>query len=178
MKCYVLFILGTAKPHPRNHTGIGSGLVWSFLFHFSPASVLFCPEPSPSLILSVPFDPIPVLALPFVFNSAMSPNSIASNIWLIEQLEKERAIFDDNTYPLLSDQTDAFKSCYDLQREDAVSLEKRSKQRRSQRVPARTLLMDVFLGVGPEVFILCVLALPMSKLDKLKPKGLILERRS
>ncbi|OCL14011.1 hypothetical protein AOQ84DRAFT_69950 [Glonium stellatum] len=103
----------------------------------------------------------------------MSSRSIESNDWLIEQLEKERATFNNDTYPLLSYQIDAFRSCYDLLREDMVSLAKRSKQSRSERLRARTFLMDVFLGVGPEVFLLCILAAPISKLHKITPKGLL-----
>lgn len=103
----------------------------------------------------------------------MSSKSIESNDWLIEQLEKERTTFNNDTYPLLSYQIDAFRSCYDLLREDVVSLAKRSKQSRSERLRARTFLMDVFLGVGPEVFLLCILAAPISKLHKITPKGLL-----
>ncbi|PVH98632.1 hypothetical protein DM02DRAFT_530790 [Periconia macrospinosa] len=92
---------------------------------------------------------------------------------LLERVERERATFDDEKVPLLSYQASAFISSYDLLREDAVSLAKRSKQRRSERLRARTLLVDVFTGVSPEVFLLCVITTPITKLEKIPPKDII-----
>ena len=83
---------------------------------------------------------------------------MASNTWFIELLESERATFDDSPVPLPKYQNDGFTLCCELLREDQVSLAKRSKQRRSTRVQAHTLLSDIFLGVGPEVFLLCTLS--------------------
>jgi hypothetical protein len=101
----------------------------------------------------------------------MSSNTLKTSNWFFEQLEKERAAFEDESCPLLSWQVDSFAICYNLLREDAESLAKRSKQRRSERLRARTLLVDVFLAIGSEVFLLCVLAAPISKLEKISPKS-------
>ncbi|KAF7509569.1 hypothetical protein GJ744_007969 [Endocarpon pusillum] len=102
---------------------------------------------------------------------------MASNTWFIELLESERATFDDSPFPLPKHQNDAFTLCCELLREDQVSLAKRSKQRRSTRVQARTLLSDIFLGVGPEVFLLCTLSTSISKIASVALKGLVPELR-
>ncbi|EFW14741.1 predicted protein [Coccidioides posadasii str. Silveira] len=78
---------------------------------------------------------------------------------LIELLEKELATFGDAApYPLLSYQINAFLSYYDILREDDASLAKRRKQRRS---------------VGAEVYLLCTLALPISRLSAEKSRDFI-----
>ncbi|XTI87765.1 hypothetical protein V2W45_1237987, partial [Cenococcum geophilum] len=56
---------------------------------------------------------------------------------------------------------------------DIVSLTKRLKQSCSKRLRVRTFLIDVFLGVGPKVFLLCILAAPILKLHKITLKGLL-----
>jgi len=108
----------------------------------------------------------------------MSSSSTKNIERLIEQLEKERASFEEEACPLLSWQIDSFASCYDLLRENAESLEKRSKQRRSERLRARNFLVDVFLAIGPEVFLLCVFAAPISKLEKISSRDAIPKLRT
>lgn len=70
----------------------------------------------------------------------------------------------------MSHQLQAFKTIYDLLQEDGESLRKRSKQRRSEVSRARDLVADIYLRLGPEVFFLCIIALPVSTLAKLKPR--------
>ena len=157
----------------------------------SAASVTVWPGPvrSGPAMVRVPFNLMHAPLMQFIPsfldpNSAslkrttMSPSSMKTNDWLIEQLEKEKATFDEETCPLLSWQIDSFAACCDLLREDAVSLEKRSKQRRSERLRARAFLVDVFLAVGSEVFLLCVFAVPISKLEKISPKDTIPKLRT
>jgi hypothetical protein len=98
---------------------------------------------------------------------------MASQAWFIEQLERDRATFEDNAYPLPKYQSDAFQLCCELLREDATSLAKRSKQRRSVRLRARTLLVDVFTGLGCEMFLLCTLATNISTLATIPIKDLV-----
>jgi hypothetical protein len=98
---------------------------------------------------------------------------MASHTWFIEQLESIRLTFDDDTYPLSKHQNDAFQRCYELLKEDAISLAKRSKQRRSVRLRARNLLVDVFKSTGRDTFLLCILAACISTLAKVKIKGLV-----
>lgn len=107
----------------------------------------------------------------------MVSSSFETNDWLT-QLEKEKATFDDETYPLLSCQTDAFAACCDLLRGDPAPPKQLSKQRCSERQRARTFLVDVFQGVGPEVFLLCALAIPISKLADISPKDAIPKLRT
>lgn len=53
----------------------------------------------------------------------------------------------------------------------------RSKQRRSTRSRVHTLLRDVFLCVGPEVFVLCTLSTSISKLATVSLENIIPELR-
>jgi len=107
----------------------------------------------------------------------LSSFMMSSTRWFIELLECERAKFDHGAYPLPKHQKDAFDLCCDLLKEEETSLAKRSKQRRSTRSRAHTLLSDVFLGVGPEVFLLCTLCTTISKLATIPLKSLIPELR-
>ena len=102
---------------------------------------------------------------------------MASNGWFLELLDCERATFDDDAYPLPKHQKDAFELCCELLKEEETSMANRSKQRRSIRYRARTLLSDVFSGVGPEVFLLCTLCTTISKLATVSLKVLIPELR-
>lgn len=90
----------------------------------------------------------------------------------IEHLEAERATFDDDIHPLPKYQKDAFESCCQLLQEDGASLAQRSKQHRSSRLRARTLLIDVFDGFGAEVFLLCTLATIITRLSTITHKDL------
>ncbi|KAK3700530.1 hypothetical protein LTR37_015931 [Vermiconidia calcicola] len=98
--------------------------------------------------------------------------------WLVEELENGRLEFEDAGKPLLSWQQDSVDTCLFLLREDAELMAGRSKQRRSERMRVRALLHDVFLGISADVFLLCVLAAPISKLAKLTPKNAIPKIRS
>ncbi len=96
---------------------------------------------------------------------------------LIELLETERRAFDDDAYPLPKHQIDRFRSCCELLVEDDDSLRKRSKQRRSCRAKVKTLLGDVFLSVGPEVFLLCTIAATISTLGQVVLSHLVPDLR-
>lgn len=107
----------------------------------------------------------------------LSLSTMSSTRWFVELLECERATFDDDAYPLPKHQKDAFEVCCELLKEEETSMAKRSKQRRSTRHRAHTLLCDVFSGVGPEVFLLCTLCTTISKLATVSLKSLIPELR-
>jgi hypothetical protein len=96
-----------------------------------------------------------------------------SRTWFIEQLETEKAKFDDDACHLSTHQSGAFQLCYELLREDVTSLAARSKQRRSVRLRARTLLVDVFNDLGCEMFLLCTVATTISTLATIPVKGLV-----
>ena len=102
---------------------------------------------------------------------------MSSTRWFVELLDCERATFDDDAYPLPKHQKDSFELCCELLKEEETSMAKRSKQRRSTRYRARTLLSDVFSGVGLEVFLLCTLCTTISKLATVSLKTLIPELR-
>jgi hypothetical protein len=101
---------------------------------------------------------------------------MASYTWFVEQLESIRLTFDNDTYPLPKHPKDAFKVCYELLKEDVTSLAKRSKQRRSMRLRARNLLMDVFKSIGRDTFLLCILTTYISTLATIKIKNLAGQR--
>jgi len=90
---------------------------------------------------------------------------------LIQLLEKEVALFDDNTTPLLCSQLNSFTSAYEIIKEDHNL--KLSRQRLSDRARARDLLTDVFLILGPEVFLLCTFAITITRLSTIKSKEFI-----
>ena len=58
-----------------------------------------------------------------------------------------------------------------------ISSTKRSKQRRSERLRVRTLFGDIFIALGPEVFLLSVLAGPISRWNPGTPRDIIPELR-
>lgn len=104
-------------------------------------------------------------------------SATANDGWVIESVEKEHATFDDEPQPLLSWQIRAVESYRELLQEDQISLTKRSKQRRSERLRVRTLFGDIFIALGPEVFLLCVLAGPISRWNSVTPRDIIPELR-
>jgi hypothetical protein len=108
----------------------------------------------------------------------MQPKSLEHCNWLLEAIEAERASFNDEKVPLLSCHAAALKTAIKLLQEDEGSLKKRSKQRRSERLKARTLLVDIYTGVGPEVFMLCVFATTITKLEKVPPKVAVPQLRA
>ena len=90
----------------------------------------------------------------------------------IEKLEIERARFGNDAHPLPNHQNTAFESSCELLQENAASLNHRSKPQRNLRLRARTLLIDVFVGLGPEVFLLCTLAAAVTKLSTISQRDL------
>jgi len=101
-----------------------------------------------------------------------------SSGWLIEQLEREKATFDDEMHPLPSYQQSKFDLCCELLQEDAASLAGKSRQRQSIRLRVRALLTDIFSDLGGEVFLLCTLAAPITTLATVSRKGLLPELRN
>jgi hypothetical protein len=98
---------------------------------------------------------------------------MASHTWFIQQLESTRLMFNDDTYILSQKENNSFQACYELLKEDAISLAKRSRARRSVRSRARNLLVDVFKGTGRDTFLLCILAACISTLATVEIKGLV-----
>ena len=86
---------------------------------------------------------------------------------LLERLEIERSTFDDTAHPLAKYQQDGFHLCCDLLRENIVP---KPTKHGYARLRARTLLLDVFAGIGAEVFVLCTLAMPITDLSKVPHK--------
>jgi hypothetical protein len=96
--------------------------------------------------------------------------------WLIERLEETKEGFTEEIHPLATYQLRAFKNVHDLFKEDEKSLAQRSKQRRSARLQARSLLINIFFGIGQELFLLCILAAPISTLASVKQTGVDLKQ--
>lgn len=103
---------------------------------------------------------------------AMS-TSKPSNESLINLLEAEMKAFGDHPCPLLSWQLEAFHAYRTILEEDDASFALRSKQRRSELGRVRDLLTDIFVGLGIEVFLLCILAIQPSKLAPIRPRAFI-----
>jgi hypothetical protein len=78
--------------------------------------------------------------------------------------------FDDTTSSLLECQNRAFSLHCDLLREGEVSLGKRSSSTRSVRLRARELLKNIFQVLGPEAFLLCTLAVTITRLGEIAPR--------
>ena len=97
-------------------------------------------------------------------NDAHSPRTRSSDESIIRKIETERQKFANGACPLLQGQSDAFDVWCNLMQESATSLRKCSRQHRSRRLRARTLLGNIFSKLGPEVFLLCALATTISKL--------------
>lgn len=99
-----------------------------------------------------------------------------SNNWLIENLNAEIEKFDGSAYVLPKHQNAAFKSCCALLsgNDQATNL---SKARLRARGQARTSLRDIFLGVGPEVFLLCCISTSISRLATLSKLSLVPDLR-
>jgi hypothetical protein len=134
--------------------------------------VLSCP------VLSCPVLSCPVLSCPVlkvtsppdslsVHRFIMSATRTDCNDWFNQKLGGQLATFDDNTCQLLSYQQTSFNSACTLLGESAESLRTRSRQQRSVVVRARQFLADIFQGLGPEVFLLCTLAVPTTKLAEI-----------
>lgn len=95
------------------------------------------------------------------------PTQISLEDEFVKQVENEEARFDEDICSLDEDQLEAFQSCCGLFREDAASLEKRSTAQRYRILRVRKLLQQVFLHLGAEVFLLCILATSITGLAKL-----------
>jgi hypothetical protein len=89
--------------------------------------------------------------------------------WLVGELQKTIATFDDDTSALLQGQQRAFELRCELLREDVESVRRRSKSNRSTRLRARTLLGEIFESLGAEVFLLCALGPTITKLGDYAP---------
>ena len=98
---------------------------------------------------------------------------MALNDWFYKLLKEKRKTFNANTHPLPSYQNDAFKSCLKVLQENAISLGKRLKAQQSMRLYTRTLLTDVFISLGPKVFLLYTLAAPILRLATVLVKNLL-----
>jgi hypothetical protein len=90
---------------------------------------------------------------------------------LMERLELEKSTFDDDAHPLLRHQQDAFQLCCDLLRDNPMSQTQKSTKHRYSRLRARTFLLDVFTGLGADVFLLCTLAVSITDLSKISHKS-------
>lgn len=113
-----------------------------------------------------------------IARAASESNAHSPKKGLIQRLDLERQKFDENTQVLQPNQVGAFNKCRDLLRESAVSLKGRQRQSRSRRLQARTLLSNIFLELGSEVFLLCALARIITTLGEKPPDNLITKLQS
>jgi hypothetical protein len=102
------------------------------------------------------------------------PNSQGN---LFELLNTAILVFDDDSSPFLLDQLNLFSRYYQILSEDATSVNKQPKQRRSEKQRIRHILTDIFLVAGPEAFVLCTIAVPIQRLEKEKSEAFIPELR-
>lgn len=98
---------------------------------------------------------------------------MAENEWLLTSLEAKRKSFENDEILLPSRQFEMFQPWLDLLLEDDQSLQKRSKSRRSVRTRVRTLLVDVYVNLGMDVFFLCTSASTITQLATVKPIGIL-----
>jgi hypothetical protein len=82
---------------------------------------------------------------------------------LIPKLKAKEQTFREENRSLSPDERVLFTSWVDLLKETAEQIKGLSSSWRSTRLRARTLLCNIF-GIGPEVFLLCTLALGISTL--------------
>lgn len=99
------------------------------------------------------------------------------NDWFIQKLNSQLVTFDDDTCELLLCQQSAFELCCALIQESKDSLKKRSRQRRSVVIRARSFLANIFHALGREVFLLCSIAVSISKLSEIASGVLLPEIR-
>lgn len=136
-----------------------SGPVWSGLVRFNSQNLL-----GRSCLL-------PCSSFNHPSTSVMQqPKHLALYDSLLEAMEIERASFTDEKAAILSYQAAALRTVLELLQEDTASLERRSKQRRSERKRARAFLVDTYTGVSPEVFMLCIISTAISKMENLVPR--------
>jgi len=92
--------------------------------------------------------------------------------WLIEKLKQVRAEFENNTYKLLLLQKSLKMYC-DLLKESNAILNRKTTLTRSRRQQARNIFTEVFRSFGPKVFLLYILAAPITKLCEIKFKDIL-----
>ena len=97
--------------------------------------------------------------------------------WLIATIGETLLNFDDVAYPLTNHQQNAFQGCCRLLEETESSLQRLSRTQRNTRQRARDLLVDIYRGVGTEVFLLCALSITISKLGAVPQKNLLPQLR-
>lgn len=89
---------------------------------------------------------------------------------LFKLLDEEVSYFDDNATQLLSPQLESFSTISKIMSE--IDEEKITKQRKADRIRIRSVMTDVLLMLGPEMFLLCAVALPISRLLSVKHRML------
>ncbi|KAH7459892.1 hypothetical protein FOMA001_g19868 [Fusarium oxysporum f. sp. matthiolae] len=83
-------------------------------------------------------------------------------------LDEEVSWFDDNVTQLLAPQLEALSAINNIMQ--AAREDRLPKQRLAERRRIRSLMADVLLILGQEMFLLCAMALPVSKLLSIKHK--------
>jgi hypothetical protein len=92
---------------------------------------------------------------------------------VVESIKTAFAQFNEQPCPLLLSQLESIRCYLEILREDSISLAARPKQRRNERQRVRDTLVDIYIAVGREVFVLCVIAVPASKITRKATKNLI-----
>lgn len=90
----------------------------------------------------------------------------------IKQLDEVKELFRETKVSLSTYQKHQFEECFTLLREDELTPVK-GERREDRRKRTRTLLADVFLVLGSEVFLLCTLAASITKLSEIRQRKLI-----
>jgi len=97
---------------------------------------------------------------------AQSPNEF------IKVLDETKAAFRETRLSLSTYQRQRFEECYNLLQENDSS-PVRGDRRQDRRKRTRNLLIDVFLVLGSEVFLLSTLAASITKLSEVRQRQLI-----
>ena len=92
-----------------------------------------------------------------------------SSDWLIEQLETAKSTFDDETSTLPTHQQNTFSKVYNSLRDPSAI----SSSQKSRVARVHALLMDAYVQLGSEVFLLCALATTITNLSSVPQRGLI-----
>ena len=92
----------------------------------------------------------------------------------MEKLKQVRAEFENNTYKSLLSQKSLKMYCDLLKESDAI-LDGKTTLTRSRRQWARNIFIEVFRSFGPKVFLLYILAAPITKLYEIKFKDVLVD---
>jgi hypothetical protein len=88
--------------------------------------------------------------------------------WLVDSVEKERKLFENESYLLMDCDCQNFAS-----RAQLIQGSTGGERARQRKKRARLLLVEIYFQLGSEVLFLCVLTISLVKLSKLEPRAAI-----